>query len=70
MISDITGGDFNDNAALKNGSKRSNYLHKFVEENEFTIEQQNIPLFIPTEKMYQLLPFYCSSVTWQMMCFR
>ena len=32
----IIGGDFNENALLRNSSKGSDYLHKFIEDNELS----------------------------------
>ena len=54
----IIGGDFNENVLLRNSSKRSEYLHKFIEGNELSTKVTDHIFIHPNGKDVSTIDFF------------
>ena len=54
----IIGGDFNENALLRNSSKRIEYLHKFIEDNELLSKVTDHTFIHPSGKDVLTIDFF------------
>ena len=54
----IIGGDFNENALSRNSSKRSEYLHKFIKDNELSTKVTDHTFIHPNGKDVSTIDFF------------